>query len=65
MDVRQDEMASEQVLASSGGGGSGGSVSVSLHPLVVMNISDHYTRTRVQESDTSVKGIYIYTHSMQ
>lgn len=27
------------------------SVSVSLHPLVVMNISDHFTRIRVQEGD--------------
>ena len=26
-----------------------GSVSVSLHPLVIMNVSDHFTRVRVQE----------------
>jgi COP9 signalosome complex subunit 6 len=32
-------------------GGSGGSVSVSLHPLVIMNISDHFTRVRVQQQD--------------
>lgn len=28
--------------------GISGSVSVSLHPLVIMNISDHYTRAKVQ-----------------
>lgn len=28
--------------------GGGGSISVSLHPLVIMNISDHFTRVRVQ-----------------
>ena len=32
-------------------GGSGSSVSVSLHPLVIMNISDHFTRVRVQQQD--------------
>ena len=32
-------------------GGSGGSVNVSLHPLVIMNISDHFTRVRVQQQD--------------
>ena len=32
-------------------GGSGTSVSVSLHPLVIMNISDHFTRVRVQQQD--------------
>ena len=30
-------------------GGSGGSMNVSLHPLVIMNISDHFTRVRVQQ----------------
>ena len=30
-------------------GGSGGSVNVSLHPLVIMNISDHFTRVRMQQ----------------
>lgn len=39
------------VLASGGGS----SVSVSLHPLVVMNISDHYTRVRVQTGDNTVR----------
>ena len=28
--------------------GSSGSVSVKLHPLVVMNVSDHWTRVRAQ-----------------
>lgn len=38
------------------------SVSVSLHPLVVMNISDHFTRIRVQEGDlgTPPKGEILY-----
>ena len=30
-------------------GGTVGSVTVKLHPLVVMNISDHWTRVRAQE----------------
>lgn len=36
------------------------SVSVSLHPLVVMNISDHFTRVRMQQEDpaTPPKGEY-------
>lgn len=36
------------------------SVSVSLHPLVVMNISDHFTRVRVQQEEptTTHKGVY-------
>jgi len=29
--------------------GTSGSVSVSLHPLVIMNISEHWTRSRAQE----------------
>ena len=37
------------------------SVSVSLHPLVVMNISDHFTRIRVQEggSGNPPKGLFL------
>ena len=31
-----------------------GSVSVSLHPLVVMNISDQFTRVRMQQEDTTM-----------
>ena len=30
-----------------------GSVSVSLHPLVIMNISDQFTRIRMQQEDTT------------
>lgn len=44
MDV--DEVVQKNVLAASG---STGSVSVSLHPLVIMNISEHWTRVRAQE----------------
>ncbi|CAH1781828.1 unnamed protein product [Owenia fusiformis] len=37
------------------GAGTTGSVSVSLHPLVIMNISEHWTRTRAQEGSTAVQ----------
>lgn len=40
-----DETASKVMAAS----GTTGSVSVSLHPLVIMNISEHWTRIRAQE----------------
>ena len=30
-------------------GSTTGSVTISLHPLVIMNISEHWTRTRAQE----------------
>ena len=40
--------ASSVVLASSSG-----SVSVSLHPLVIMNMSDHFTRVRMQQEDAT------------
>lgn len=43
-----------RVLASSSG-----SISVSLHPLVIMNISDHYTRSRMQGGSTTTKGVRI------
>jgi len=36
----------DEVMA---GSGAVGSVSVSLHPLVIMNISEHWTRTKAQE----------------
>lgn len=36
----------KNVMASSG---TVGSVSVSLHPLVIMNVSEHWTRIRAQE----------------
>ena len=44
---------SETVLASSG---SSGSVSVALHPLVIMNISEHYTRIKAQYGNTNPQG---------
>ena len=34
------------VMASAG---TTGSVSISLHPLVIMNVSEHWTRVRAQE----------------
>ena len=56
MDV---QTAGDGVLASVGGS----SVRVSLHPLVVMNISDHYTRVRVQSGDIGARGaLLLATH---
>ena len=37
----------DTVMASTG---TVGSVSISLHPLVILNISEHWTRQRAQES---------------
>ena len=39
-----------------------GSVSVFLHPLVVMNISEHFTRVRVQGEDPSPGSYYKEGH---
>lgn len=36
-----------------------GSVSLSLHPLVLMNISEHWTRIRAQEGSAQ-QGLKIY-----
>ena len=49
----KDGDVSETVLASSG---SSGSVSVALHPLVIMNISEHYTRIKAQYGNTNPQG---------
>ena len=49
MDV---DCSRSSVMASAG---TTGSVSVALHPLVVMNISEHWTRVRAQEGK-SVQG---------
>ena len=43
----------DNVLASSG---VMGSVSVALHPLVIMNISEHYTRIRAQNGKPNPQG---------
>ncbi|XP_003383703.1 PREDICTED: COP9 signalosome complex subunit 6-like [Amphimedon queenslandica] len=45
------EEGTEQIVT---GGGSSGSVSISIHPLVVMNVSDHFTRVKVQ-NDTNIR----------
>ena len=42
----EQQVNRSNVMASSG---ATGSVSVLLHPLVVMNISEHWTRVRAQE----------------
>lgn len=47
--------AGNKVVAS---GGTAGSVTVSLHPLVIMNISEHWTRTRAQNDGKPQQGIY-------
>lgn len=36
--------------------GTAGSVSTSLHPLVIMNISEHWTRVRAQNNGKSTQG---------
>lgn len=46
MEVDDGVAVNKSVMASSG---TVGSVSVSLHPLVIMNISEHWTRLRAQE----------------
>ena len=43
----QMEVDRANVMASAG---TAGSVSVSVHPLVIMNISEHWTRVRSQEN---------------
>ena len=48
---------SETVLASSG---SSGSVSVALHPLVIMNISEHYTRIKAQYGNANPQGNFFH-----
>lgn len=48
VDMEVDEALPSSVLTSTPS-----SVSVSLHPLVVMNISDHFTRLRMQQQDSS------------
>jgi COP9 signalosome complex subunit 6 len=48
-----EKVSSDQQVVSGSGSGS---VSVSLHPLVVMNVSDHYTRVKVQENVPDLRG---------
>ena len=42
---KADQSTNDGIMAAVG---TAGSVSVSLHPLVIMNISEHWTRTKVQ-----------------
>lgn len=57
----QSEMEVEEggqvknVMASSG---TVGSVSISLHPLVIMNISEHWTRIRAQSGAAQQGNVY-------
>lgn len=55
--------ASNEAVGGTGGGdnviagtGTAGSVTVSLHPLVIMNISEHWTRTRAQNDGKPQQG---------
>lgn len=57
MAVPMEESVTDQQVIS---GGSTGSINVSLHPLVVMNVSDHFTRVRVQDNPTDTRGIDRY-----
>ncbi|KAF2367616.1 Rpn11/EIF3F C-terminal [Trinorchestia longiramus] len=47
-DTKDESSSGRSVMA----GGIPGSVSVSLHPLVLLNVSDHWTRQRAQQSQT-------------
>ena len=49
-------VVSNGVMASSG---TVGSVTVQLHPLVIMNISEHWTRIRAQEGQAQQGGQHI------
>lgn len=46
MEVDQAKGEGSKVVISAAG-----SVAVLLHPLVIMNVSDHFTRVRVQQGD--------------
>ena len=48
-----DGVVPSSVMASTG---TTGSVSVSLHPLVIMNVSEHWTRVRAQHEGTPKQG---------
>ena len=49
--------AKEQVVVASVGNTR--SVSVQLHPLVIMNISDHYTRIKAQGDGGNLQGNFV------
>ena len=51
MEVEEGSRAQQSRVVVAGGASTTGSVSVSLHPLVIMNISDHFTRVRVQQEE--------------
>ena len=55
MDVEENNPKVNHVMASSG---ATGSISVLLHPLVVMNISEHWTRVRAQEGKAQQGSIF-------
>jgi len=57
MEIQREKDEKDIVVASSG---TSGSVSVALHPLVIMNISEHYTRIRAQEGKPNPQGEKIY-----
>ncbi len=46
MEVEEQQSASSSVVTSTPS-----SINVSLHPLVVLNISDHFTRVRMQRQE--------------
>lgn len=54
-----EEGSSSTVLSSSAG-----SVDVSIHPLVIMNISDHCTRARVEQKTPLRGGLVALTPEM-
>lgn len=53
---QQNNVNAVKIMASSG---TVGSVSISLHPLVIMNVSEHWTRLRAQEGSDQLGNILI------
>lgn len=54
-----------KVMASSG---TVGSVSISLHPLVIMNVSEHWTRLRAQEGAEQLGSLilhYLFSYKLR
>ena len=57
METEENNQNVNHVMASSG---ATGSISVLLHPLVVMNISEHWTRVRAQEGKAQQGNVYVF-----
>lgn len=56
-DVLMQAEQSEKDTSIMAPAGSASSVTIALHPLVIMNISEHYTRTKAQGDIKDIKGM--------